>query len=264
MIRSIQNTWRHRRVVAHFVGVHLTTSYRTKSLGFLWAVLDPLLFMGVYYVVFGLIISQRPLSFMMHLFVGLSVFRFLQSSAAQSAGVLRAHGGTIKEIGFPKSVLPISVIVARLFDFGAAWLVAIPLGFVFGSPPTVYWLVIPLFVVIEVVFVTGFSLITAHVGLFFADTENILSIGLRLWFYMSPVLYGLDLVQKRAAGSPSLYHLYLANPMVSMMECYQACVERAQIPRLEFVAYACVSSAVMLLVGLIVFSRAEGQIAKYV
>jgi ABC-2 type transport system permease protein len=264
MLSFVLDTWRNRAVVTHFVGVQLTTSYRTKSLGFLWALLDPLLFMCVYYIVFGRIIAMRPLSFMIHLFVGVIAFRFLQGSAAQAAGVLRAHGGLIKEIRFPKVALPLSVIIARLFDFGAGWLIAIPLGFAFGYPPTPYWLAIPLFVAIQILFVAGFSLVTAYIGLFFADVENILAVLLRLWFYLSPVLYGLELVRQRTEASPFLYRLYLLNPMVSIIECYQACVQRAQWPAVQFVSYALVSSIATLLIGVLVFRRMEGQVAKYV
>ncbi len=264
MIGTLRELWSKRAIVGHFVGVHLTTSYRTKSLGFLWAVLDPLLFMGVYYLVFGQIIAQRPLSFMLHLFIGVIVFRFLQSSAAQGAGVLRSHGGVIKEIRFPKTVLPASVIAARLFDFAAGWLVAIPLAIIFGSPPSAYWLLIPFIVAIQIMFVSGFSLLTAYVGVFFADVENILNVLLRLWFYMSPILYDLALVRERTASHPILYSIYMANPMTNLVESYQALVARGELPQVEHVAYAFASSLVMLLIGIFIFSRAEGQIGKYV
>ncbi len=264
MIKTIRDIWRKRAILAHFVGAQLTSSYRTKSLGFLWALLDPLLFMGVYYLVFGKILAHRPLSFMLHLFIGVIAFRFLSRASTQAAGILRARSGLIREIPFPKTVLPVSVVLARLFDFGAGWLIAIPLSIMFGSPPTVYWLLVPFIIVIQILFVMGFSLLTAYIGVFFADIQNILSVGLRLWFYMSPVLYYLEDVQKKTADQPLLYKLYMANPMTNFLQAYESLVARGQWPQFGHVAYALVFSVLLFLLGLFVFSRCEGQVEKYV
>ncbi len=264
MVTTIREIWLKRAIVAHFVGTLLTSSYRTKSFGFLWALLDPLLFMGVYYLVFGKILANRPPSFMLHLFVGVIGFRFLNTASTQGAGILRSQGGVIREIRFPKAALPVSVVLARLFDFGAGWLVAIVLSFVFSSPPTLFWLVLPVVIVTQILFVTGFTFLTTYVGLFFADIENILGVLLRLWFYMSPILYPLDVVLRKTIHRPQLLKIYMLNPMTSMLEAYYAPVMRAQLPSFSHVAYALAFSLVLISVGLLVFSRAEGQIAKYV
>ncbi len=120
MIGAIRNCWRARAIIYHLVQKALTSSYRTKTLGFMWALLDPLLFMGVYYLVFGLIMAHRPPTFMLHIFIGVISFRFLNTSAIQAAASLKAHSGLIKDINFPRTILPISVALSRLVDFAAA------------------------------------------------------------------------------------------------------------------------------------------------
>ena len=264
MIQTITDTWRKRAILWHFVNVLLSSSYRTKALGFVWALLDPLLFMGVYYLVFGRILANRPPEFMLHIYVGVITFRFLNSSLSQGAGMLRGQGGLIREIPFPKTVLPVATVIARLFDFFAGWLVAIPLAFVFGHPPNVWWLMVPVFVLIQALFVAGLTLITTYVGLFFADIQNILNVGLRLWFYMSPVLYPLALVQEKTADRPDLMALYLANPITSVLQCYNAVVLDKGLPGGGYVLYGVGAGVAALLLGLWVFTRGEGQIAKYI
>lgn len=264
MIRTIREIWLKRAILRHFVALLLTSSYRTKALGFAWALLDPLLFMGVYYLVFGKIIANRPPEFMLHIYVGVIAFRFLNSSMSQGAGVLRSQGGLIREIPFPKAVLPVAVVLARLFDFGAGWLVAIPLAVIFGYPPSPWWLLLPALVLMQALLVAGFTLATTYVGLFFADIQNILNVGLRLWFYLSPVLYPLALVQRKTANRPDLWALYLSNPMTSVIQCYHTVVLDRALPSTAYVVYGAVSGAVVLLLGLWIFARGEGEIAKYI
>jgi len=263
MIETIRDMWRKRAILWHFVNVLLSASYRTRALGFVWALLDPLLFMGVYYLVFGKILANRPPEFMLHIYVGVITFRFLNSSLTQGSGMLRGQGGLIREIPFPKTALPVATVIARLFDFSAGWLVAIPLAFVFGHPPNVWWLMIPVFVLIQTLFVTGLTLITTYVGLFFADIQNILGVGLRLWFYMSPVLYPLALVQKKTAERPDLMALYLTNPITSVLQCYNAVLLENRLPAGGYVLYGVGAGVAAVLLGLWIFSRGEGQIAKY-
>lgn len=266
MIGTLLDIWKKRVIVSHFVSTLLTSSYRTKSLGFVWALLDPLLFMCVYYLVFGYLIAHRPRDFMLHIFIGVISFRFLNRTISQGASILRSQGGVIKEISFPKSVLPVSVMLARLFDLAAGWIVAIPLAIFFGAPPNGAWLVLPGLILIQAIFVTGLCFLTAYIGVFFADVQNILDVGLRLWFYMSPVLYPIALVQGKAAelNQPIIYQLYLLNPMTSMLQAYEGPVQLGQLPEPRFVIGAAIAAVVSFVVGLFVFSRAEGQIAKYV
>jgi len=266
MIKTVRDIWVKRAILWHFVSVQLTSNYRTKSLGFVWALLDPLLFMAVYYLVFGVIIAHRKPDFMVHLFIGVIAFRFLNGSMALAAGVLRAQSGLIREIAFPRAALPVAVVGARLFDFVGGWLVAIPLAMVFGVAITPYWLLIPLLIVVQLLFVIGISLVVAYIGVYFADTANILNVVQRLWFYMSPVLYDLTLIKHRAvaSGHPALYDVYRANPMVGVLGTFEAVAMKGELPGWHSIAYAVGWGLAMFVVGLWVFSRAEGHIAKYV
>jgi len=264
MLDTIREIWRKRAIVQHLVQRELTSSYRTKTLGFLWALLDPLMFMGVYYVVFGRILASRPLSFMIHLFVGVVAFRLLTKAGSQSASCLRAHSSLIREIKFPLSALPASVVIARLFDFAAAWLIAIPLSIVFHNPVTGHWVLVPLIMLVQILFVTGFCFVVAYVGVFFADIENLLGVFFRLWFYMTPVLYPLSLVEKKAVKYSLLLKLYMLNPMTSIVECYTSLTQGATLPQIANLLYALAIGLLFFFLGILVFSRKQGQLAKYV
>jgi len=264
MWRTSQRIWQRRAVVVYLVQRELTSNYRTKAFGFAWAVLDPLLFMSVYYIVFGRILATRPPSFMVHLFIGVVMFNLLRTVTTQSAGCLKSQAGLIREISFPTAILPTSILIARLFDFFVAWLVAIPLSIIFGNTVTWHWLLIPFTAILQILFVAGLAFMVAHVGVFFADIQNILRVVMRLWFYMTPILYPLSLVKGKAANYPLLLKLYLLNPMVSLVECYAALAQKAQFPESSMLLQAAVIGVAVFLLGLFIFSRSEGQLTKYV
>jgi lipopolysaccharide transport system permease protein/teichoic acid transport system permease protein len=279
MIKTMGDMWRKRAILAHFVSFQLTTSYRTKAFGFLWALLDPLLFMGVYFVVFGVVLAHRPLWFMLHIYIGVISFRFLSTSLSQSAQIVKSQAGLIREIAFPKVVLPASVVATRLFDYVAGWLAAIAIALIFHVNPHPFWALLPFFIVIQTMFVLGLSLATAYIGVFFADIVNLIDVGTRLWFYLSPVLYVLFEAKQKVAGEPIAYYWYMINPMTSILQNYEFVVFRhfpapntpqdllhlAQIgPASVFLWRSLLEGLLMLLIGLYIFSRAEGQLSKYV
>ncbi len=127
-----------------------------------------------------------------------------------------------------------------------------------------HWLALPVVIIVQVIFVTGLALVTTYVGLFFADIENILRVCLRLWFYLTPILYPLDVVRKKAASYPSLFSIYMLNPMANLLEAYYAPIMNGRFPPLSYIAYAFIFGIALLFLGLLIFSRAEGQVAKYV
>jgi len=278
MIKMVVEVWRKRAVLRHFVSVQLTTSYRTKTFGFLWALLNPLLFMCVYYFVFGTLIAHRPLWFMLHIYMGIISFRFLTGSITQSAHIIKGNAGLIREIAFPKAVLPLSVVITRFFDLVVGCVGAIIIGYAFHVNPTPLWALVPAFLLVQLVFVLGASYLTAYVGVFFADIENFLEVGTRLWFYLSPVLYPLSDVAKRVKGKPLVFDIYLANPMTGILVGHDfaifmnhpALLTSFQDHNMElfypgvFILRSLLAGVVVLVIGLYVFSRAEGQIGKYV
>jgi len=273
MIKTVTDVWRKRAVLRHFIAFQLTTNYRTKSFGFVWALLDPLLFMGVYFIVFGKVLGHRPLYFMLHIYIGVTAFRFLSTSLAGSAQVLKGQAGIIREIAFPKAVLPASIVATRLFDFVGAWLGAIVIGCIFGIVPTVHWLWIPFFVAFQALFVLGLSLTVAYVGVFFADIANFIDVGMRLWFYLSPVLYMLSEARDKIAGNRLAECWYAINPMTAVMQTYEYAVFKGHpwvegymtvLPAKGFALQSLLTGLGALLLGLLVFSRAEKQVSKYV
>lgn len=246
----------------------LRAGHRDKLLGNFWNLLDPLLFMGVYFLVFGLGFRQAqgsPRDFVVYLAIGVIVWRFFEGSASEATNCIRARRGLVHEIDFPKALLPISICFSRLYDFCWALLVAggVALGLGVDPTPSLVWL-LPT-VLLQILFNAGFSLVVAHLGAFYADTTNVVGVGLRLWFFSSPVFYfardegtGLGIIPEEY-----LFY-YMLNPLARFMDAYRDAILWGRAPGADTLLYLAAVSCAVFLLGFVLFARSDRNYAKFV
>jgi ABC-type polysaccharide/polyol phosphate export permease len=252
------------------VSTQLKEGHRDKLLGHLWNLLDPLLLMAVYFVVFGLVLrlgGDDPVHFLLYLFVGVLLWRFLDASVTQATLMIRNNRGLVHEIRFPKGVLPVAACLARLYDvvWGilVMWIVMavaaiftdrvhfpLNLNLLWGA-----WLLL-----MQTAFVAGLSLAVAFLGAFYTDTANVTSVALRLWVYASPVFY---FIQGPHAAAPEwLRGWLLLNPMAAFMEDQRAVLIFGQAP--SHAGFLTIVGLGALAAGLSLFRRGEGAFVRYV
>lgn len=258
----LRRLYARRETIRYLVVSSLKAGHRDKLLGNLWNLLDPLLFMGVYYLVFGVLLGQAgndPRSFLLHLIVGVLGWRFFDASVGQATNCVRGYRGLIHEINFPKAVFPIAVVISRVYDFLWGLVVLFVVLLIIRQPLTIHILwVLPLLVG-QVVFTLGLGFLFAYLGAFYADTANVVTAGMRLWFYGSPIFYYVH------ARVPEWFRpYYMLNPLACYLESYRAGLVRASMPDVTLMLYAGGISLAMLIFGFAIFSRGEGRFAKYI
>jgi ABC-type polysaccharide/polyol phosphate export permease len=261
----LRELYARRETILYLVSSNLKAGHRNKALGNLWNLLDPLLSLAVYFVVFGLLFQQArggTGQYLIYLFVGVLAFRFLDGTINQAVNCIRGNRGLINEINFPKAVFPLSISLSRLYDFLWGLVVLVLAMLVAGQPLTRHALwVLPL-TFVELMLVTGAAYIVAYLGAFFADTANISAVVLRLLFYLSPVLYYIHGQHTRV---PERYlTLYMLNPMAGLLEGYHDVLVRQQAPHPGYLLYVVGFALLTLVVGYGIFNRGEGKFAKYV
>ena len=208
MLKNLAGLWRHRALAYVLVARELKARYRGSVLGFFWSLLNPLLMLAVYAVVFAVIFTGRGPStspYALFLFSGLLPWNWLSSSLTDAAASLTTHGALLKKILFPAEVLPLVAVLAQGLHFVFA-LPVLLLGLIlgalgtFGPPIPLGWPLVqavPLFV-LEGVFVAGLGLLLAALTVHFRDVKDLLATALSLWFFATPVLYTLsDINQER-------------------------------------------------------------------
>lgn len=264
----VRRLLQRRETLWFLVLSNLRAGHRDKLLGNLWNLLDPLLFMGVYYLVFGIGFRQvqdSPRDFIIYLAIGVTAWRFFGESASESANCIRSRRGLVHEIDFPKALLPISICLSRLYDFCWALLISVGLAFWLGVELTssVMWL-LPI-VLLQALFTAGFSLVVAHLGAFYADMTNVVGVGMRLWFFSSPIFYFARDEAGRSGIIPEEYlFYYMLNPLARFMDAYRDAVLWGRAPEADSLLYLAAVSVAGLLLGFLLFAHADRSFAKYV
>lgn len=246
----------------------LAAGHRDKLLGNLWSLLDPLLTLAVYYLVFGIGFRQAagaPREFVLHLFLGIVLWRFFSESVSQATGCLRSQRGLILAADFPKAVIPVSIGLARLYDLTCSLAVVAVAAWWLERPLSLELLWLPPILGLLFAFTLGVSFLVAYAGIFFADTANIVGALLRLWVLISPIFYFARSGHGRPGiVPPGLLDYYMLNPMAVILEAGREVLIWQSAPRSADLTYVAGVALGTLIVGFLVFARGEGRFAKYV
>ena len=268
--------WARRETVLYLTSSALKAGHRDKVLGHLWNILDPLMFMLVYYLVFGVLFALaqnggRDPTFLIYIFIGILVFQFISGTTMQASTCIRGNRGLVHEISFPKAVFPISVALSRLYDLAWGMVVVVVFLLVFQIWPTFQVLWVPLLLSLVFLFGLGAALIVAYLGAFFADTTNIVNVALRLLFYMSAIFFYVrskpelpgEMIFSRS-WPDALYTVFMLNPFVCFFELFRDAMLWGDWPEMWMLAYAAIVSFGVFLIGFALFTAGEGKFAKYI
>jgi lipopolysaccharide transport system permease protein len=266
---ALEDVLSRRRLVGYLVRADIKKKGADTLLGNLWWVLDPLLQMLVY-VIFVSIIFQRPTpDYPLFVLAAILPWKWFTSSVNDATVSVTSQGSLIRQIQFPKIVLPMASTSAAVvgFAFGLIPLLAIML--IYPHRISGYLLLIPVVAIVQLLFTLGVAFIVAAVNVFFRDLGNVLRHFLRLWFYLSPGLYSLQMLQESGvfADNPVILAILHANPFAILFEAYRAVIyglpeTGPRLPDFAALSALAVASLVLIAIGSIVFKRLEPMYAK--
>jgi ABC-type polysaccharide/polyol phosphate export permease len=251
-----------RHLLWVLVSSNLKRQTKNSVLGYLWWFLDPLLMTAVYYLVVVVLFRHggKNQPFVLFLLCGLLPWKAFSDSVGQSIGSLRGSSGIIKAISFPKAILPLSLVLSNTVYLFFAFIVAVGMGLYYGSEygtwPNVYYLMLPVVVLLQVLFTAGLCMFLAVLGVYFVDIGNIMGHILRMWYFLSPGLYSMYQVPE------SLRPIFRLNPFCELMTSYRDILIRGQMPSAFDLGYAFLIGAVFCLAGYFLFKRYEGRIVQ--
>lgn len=265
MIRRFVRICKDREIIYNLVVKELKVRYRGSYLGFLYALLNPLVSTVVFAVVFTFIIRIKMEHYGLYLLTGFMPWIFFQQSLSESATSIIRNANLIKKVMFPREIFPMSSILACLVNFGLGICVMLPFLAGYGHF-SARWAYLPLILLVHLAFTLGLGLFLASTNVMFRDIGNLVEIVIFVWFYANPIIYPLRMLQTKVyeIGRPELLTVYLLNPMASIMVLYRHAlfaVESSDVLRVA-VPVAVVSAFLALVVGQSVFSRLQKNFAK--
>lgn len=240
-----------RHVISNFVNQALTVKYKRSALGFLWSLLNPMATMIISSIVFGSIMRFKLQDFVVFLYAGMLPWGFFGSSVDQCGISILNNEGFIKKIYIPKIVFPLSTSLAlfinMLFSMVALFLFMI----VLGAKITPALLFLPIAFLILFMWTFGISLFVAAINVYFRDMQYIMGVVLNAWYYITPILYPMDVIPE------NLQMLFRINPAYYIVDMFRAPIYYNCLPSMTHFLIATVCSVIVFFVGLSYFYAKE-------
>jgi lipopolysaccharide transport system permease protein len=243
----------------------LKARYKQSLLGYFWSLINPLMTMLIFWLVFSVLLRNDIPMFPVFLLVALLPWNFAVTSVSGGMRSVLDNSNLVKKVYFPREILPITTVLSNL----ANYLLALPVMFLVmaGIQLTVLghlqfswsFAFLPVIIVIQVILLIGMALLLSTIAVFFRDTTHIIDILIQLWIFLTPVFYSLDVVTKGNAIAAKVVRWL--NPMASLIDFYrdilygQPTNPAPGLPAIDGVFRTLLTALVILAVGAYVFHR---------
>lgn len=263
VIEGVREIWSRRRLARYLVQADMAKKGSDSILGNIWWVLDPLLQMLVYFVLVSVIFQRKIEAYPLFIFAAILPWKWFSSSVGDAITSVSSRERIIKQVKFPTLVLPVASVVSGIvtFAFGLIPLFGMML-LLYPAHFSLWVLAIPIIAASQFVFTLAVAIVLAGVNVFYRDIGNVVGHLLRLWFYLSPGLYGAAQVASLTDNHTVLRVFFAANPFTTYFESYRAVIYDGQPPMwIGLVAWTLIS-VVLTGVAIIIFKRLEPSFAK--
>ena len=267
LISRLRELLAYRNLVNNLVVRDLKVRYKNSILGIAWSMVNPLLLMVVFTVVFTILAGgmdvAAPPAFIL---AGLLPWNFFSGTVIAATNSIVGNSHLIKKVYFPREALPLSVMLSNLVHF----LIALPIYFILAAVlqvphaeggslfPNLLWL--PAIIGVEAMFALGVSLLLSAVNVFYRDTSIVMDVLMQAWFFVTPIFYDFE---KTLGATRIIFGIeipisrlaFILNPMASIVAAYRDALYYGRPLALDFFLRTAVTALVVLLVGYWVFSR---------
>ena len=249
------------RDLLYTLSVHrVKVRYKQTALGISWAILQPLSIMLLFTMIFSLIVKMpsEGAPYAAFAYTALLPWTYFSTALSNGASGLVSNSQLITKVYFPREILPLTYVVAALFDFVIASTVLAALMIYYKVSLTANALyAIPIIFVLTL-FVSGVSLLLSAMQVRFRDIGVAMPLLLQVWMFATPVAYPLSAVPERFRA------LYLLNPMVGIIENFRRVILHGAAPDFSSLGLGCLISVVLLGASYVYFKRVEATMADII
>jgi ABC-type polysaccharide/polyol phosphate export permease len=248
---------RYRWLVYELVLRDLRLRYRGSILGLAWTLLNPLLFMAIYTLVFSVYLRVHLPNYPLYLLAGLIPWTWLSGALIPGTSSILDGRVYVGKTLFPTEVLMLVPVLSNAVNF----LLSLPILFVFATLMHVHWgaaiVFLPVIAGIELIMVTGIVMLLATLNVFYRDLQQLVGYALTAAFYVTPIFY------TQAQVPPKFQGLVLWNPFAALISGYQAIFYANRFPDMMNVAYALGFSIVVFAIAYGTFTRLRDSFTQY-
>jgi lipopolysaccharide transport system permease protein len=257
VVPSLADLWHRRELLWHMTVRHLRGQYKQSILGYAWAILNPLSLMLTLSFVFSVLLrfESGGIPYPLFLFMGLLPWLFFSSAVSSATDSITGAFSLVTKVYFPREVLPMAAVLTKIVDLGFGLIILVALMVYLGYPPewTIIW--VPVLFFIHFLFTLGIAFPLAALNLFFHDVRFLVGVILTLWFYLTPVIYPVDIVPER-------YEIVFdLNPNALFINAYRRVVLEGVSPGTDRLLLGLGVALLTLLIGYYLFKRMEPRFA---
>lgn len=198
----IRNLWKRRHFLRVFASAQLESTASDNRLGRYWFILSPILSAATYWFVFGVLLGadQGVSNYIAFLIIGMFLYTFTSASLTSGAGSIGGSAGLIQSLHFPRASVPLSSTLLLLFRLRWELAVMIVIVLLTREPITVWWLLLPVVILMQTMFNAGLALAAARVVAQVHDVRQLLPFITRTWMFLSGVMFSITEYAKNAPG----------------------------------------------------------------
>lgn len=258
MNEFLRDTYRYRELIWALALKELKIRYKRSVLGFLWALLNPMLLMLVLTVVFSAIMQAQIPHYAIFILSALLPWTFFSQSLAYAAESIVGNGDLIKKVKVAKLVFPVAAVVSNMINLLLSLLPLVLIVLVMRHPFHLTWIYLPVALLALTLFTLGATFFFAAINVYYRDVSHILQILLQVWFYVTPIIYSLDFF-------PAKYRMFFKlNPLQYLFNGFRLSVYYGLLPTWHSVLASFVFGLGALYVGFTVFRRKQDEFVFYV
>ncbi len=253
---------RFRFLFEQMVRRELRQKYQGSALGVAWYVVNPLVLMGAYYLMFGVVFDVASENdYPLFLMVGLVVWMFFSQSLLGAAPSLLDQGSLIRKARFPRETIPAAVVSVQMVTFCAVLALVGAVTLAYRGTVSPALLLLPLVLAAVYAFTLGLALMVSVLHAYFRDVAPILGAALLPWFFLSPIFFRPDRITEKPAAR---FVLEWVNPVAPFIEGVRAILYGGSAPSLATLAYMVVAAVLAVAAGRGLFVRMQGELAVVV
>ena len=255
---KLKEVWQYRDLILLFVKRNFTVSYKQTVLGPLWLFLNPLMTSIVYVILFGNIakLSTDGVPQLLFYLTGNAFWNFFSVCLSNNANTFTGNAGLFGKVYFPRLVMPLSNVLSALLRFGIQMLLVVVLLVYYLAAGVIHphwaaWIAIPFVLLQTGLLGMGFGVIVSSMTTKYRDLNVLVSFGISLWMYATPVVYPLSTI------SGSLRKLLIMNPVTAPIELFRYAVLGSGTILVPCLLISLVVTLAVVLLGIMIFNKVE-------
>jgi lipopolysaccharide transport system permease protein len=260
-MNQIKAIWAYKFFILNSIKTEFQTKFARSRLGGLWMILHPVAQVAIYALVLSAVLSAKlpgidnQYAYAIYLMAGTLAWSVFLEVISKSLTVFVDNGNLLKKMAFPKITLPVIILGSSLISNILLFLAILVVFSLLGHLPNAQILWLPFLMILVLALSVGLGLILGVINVFVRDIGQITPILLQFWFWLTPIVYTIDML-------PQHYKIFfMLNPMTSIVQAYQSILVYGTTPNFYALLYPICLSIFSLSLALFIFVRANEEMA---